>query len=354
MSVDVSTAGAGARGTERTTGVTKAGSDQALAISAVVPNYNGGEDLRACLTALLPLVPDRLCEVIVVDDCSTDASADTARAMGARVLRTPRRGGPGAARNLGVGEARGAVVLFVDADVVLDPGGLGVLEEEFADAAMAAVFGSYDDRPAKPNFFSQYKNLLHHFMHQIGRREASTFWAGCGAVRKTAYLAVGGFDADRYPEPSIEDIDLGYRLRQAGWRIRLRPSLQGKHLKRWTLYGMVKTDILRRALPWSRLLVSSRQPADLNLGSAERLRAVLAAVVVGIAALAVVGLLPWWSVPPAGIAAIAANWRLFRLFQRRKGIVFATAALAFHQIYYLYSTATYACCWLAERLRNRA
>lgn len=351
MSVEVRTAGAVTNDARDAAGAPDAGA--ALKVSAVVPNYNGGEDLRACLTALLPLVPERLCELIVVDDCSTDGSAAMAGDMGARVLRTPQRGGPGAARNLGVAEARGEVVLFVDADVVLDPSGLGVLWEEFADADVAAVFGSYDDSPAKPNFFSQYKNLLHHFMHQTGRRDASTFWAGCGAVRKTAYQAVGGFDAARYAMPSIEDIELGYRLRAAGWRIRLRPTLQGKHLKRWTLYGMVKTDILRRALPWSQLLVSSQQPADLNLGSAERLRAVLAAAIVAIAALAAVGLLPWWSVVLAGLAAIAANWRLFQLFQRRKGLVFATAALAFHQLYYLYSTATYACCWLAERIRGR-
>ncbi len=47
---------------------------------------------------------------------------------------------------------------------------------------LAAVFGSYDDEPAAPNFLSQYKNLFHHFVHQQGSAEASTFWSGCGAI----------------------------------------------------------------------------------------------------------------------------------------------------------------------------
>ena len=56
---------------------------------------------------------------------------------------------------------------------------------------------------------SQYRNLLHHFVHQHGHAEASTFWAGCGAIRRAAFDAVGGFDAARFPRPSIEDIELG-------------------------------------------------------------------------------------------------------------------------------------------------
>ena len=60
---------------------------------------------------------------------------------------------------------------------------LGILREE---PGIAAVFGSYDDEPGAPNLVSQYRNLLHHFVHQTGRTEASTFWTGCGAVRRDA------------------------------------------------------------------------------------------------------------------------------------------------------------------------
>ena len=94
-----------------------------------------------------------------------------------------------------------------------------------------AVFGSYDDAPAAAGLVARYKNLYHHYVHQRSGASAQSFWAGCGAVRRSAFLAVGGFDEERYPRPSIEDIELGYRLTDAGYRIRFRPDLMVKHLK---------------------------------------------------------------------------------------------------------------------------
>jgi hypothetical protein len=156
--------------------------------------------------------------------------------------------------------ADGTVLLFVDADVVVAPGTVSHVAAAFAgDAGLAACFGSYDDRPRAPGLVSRYRNLLHHFVHQDGNAEAATFWAGLGAVRRTIFLDVGGFDAARFPRPSIEDIELGYRLRRAGHRILLDKGLQGTHLKRWGLVSMIRTDdvpglavgplVLRRRTP---------------------------------------------------------------------------------------------------------
>ena len=79
---------------------------------------------------------------------------------------------------------------------------------------IAAVFGSYDDEPAEVNFISQYRNMFHHFHHQHSDMEAFTFWAGCGAIKKSIFDEIGGFDQKRYTKPSIEDIELGYRIRK--------------------------------------------------------------------------------------------------------------------------------------------
>jgi hypothetical protein len=79
------------------------------------------------------------------------------------------------------------------------------------------VFGSYDDSPPAPAFTAQYKNLIHRYYHQRPRREASTFWAGCGAVRRSVFLGLEGFDVERYRVPSIEDIELAREfVRQVG------------------------------------------------------------------------------------------------------------------------------------------
>ena len=72
-----------------------------------------------------------------------------------------------------------------------------------------------------------FRNLLHHTVHQRSAGDVRSFWAGLGAVRRTAFDDVGGFDADRYPWPSIEDIELGARLAGKG-RIILDPELQAR------------------------------------------------------------------------------------------------------------------------------
>ena len=85
---------------------------------------------------------------------------------------------------------------------------------------LAALFVSHDDAPLELNFLSQYKNLLHHDVHQTARDEASIFCGACDAVRRDIFLALGRF-GERYRHPLIEAIELGYRLTRAGHRIRL-------------------------------------------------------------------------------------------------------------------------------------
>ena len=128
------------------------------------------------------------------------------------------------------------------------------------------MFGSYDERPADPGLLSRYRNLYHYWNHQIGNERASTFWTGCGAVRRELFRSLGGF-SESFARPSIEDIEFGYRLRAAGHRIRLLKDMQCTHLKRWTLGNMVHTDIFLRGKPWIELLQRFEDaPNDLNLG----------------------------------------------------------------------------------------
>jgi glycosyltransferase involved in cell wall biosynthesis len=247
-------------------------------ISVIVPVFNDLPMLARCLTAVFAS-RCRPREVIVVDDGSSENVREVADRFDVRLIRTsagPR--GPAHARNMGAAEAAGDILLFVDADVLIQPDTI----EKFADlfaarSEVAAAFGSYDDEPATPDFVSQFKNLMHHFVHQQAKGDAETFWSGCGAVRRARFLAAGGFDDKRYAKPSIEDIELGYRLRAAGHRIVLDKSIQVKHLKRWTLRNLVRTDIFDRGVPWTTLILERRQlPNDLNLHVLQRLSAMLA------------------------------------------------------------------------------
>ena len=331
--------------------------------SVIVPVFNGKLQLPRCLEALRTSEFTDF-EVIVVDDCSTDSTPQIIERFHARYFRTPRNLGPGGGRNLGVREARGEILLFVDADVVVTPGTLGRIAADFdADPELSAVFGSYDEAPAWSDFLSQYKNLMHHYVHQMASEHASTFWAGCGAMRKDVFLEFGGFDTERYPNPSIEDIDLGFRIWRAGRKISLDKLLQVKHLKKWTVRGLLRADIYYRAIPWSRLILESRSiPSDLNLTFASRASAVLVGLLVlGVLALPVV-VLGWLSgitmAPLLGVIAVIVvllfvlNWRVYAWFAARRGWLFACGAALAHWAYYFYGGATFVLCTIAHKLRG--
>lgn len=326
-----------------------------LAISVIMPAYNAEAFLQQSLPPLVAMLKGgAISELIVVDDGSTDGSATIARELGAHVIPSGGRLGPGGARNVASTQAHGDIVWFVDSDVVATPNGPERIRAAFKDPGVWAVFGSYDDRPAAQNFGSQYNNLLHHHTHQQGQREASTFWAGCGAVRRDKLLAAGGFDAARFTKPSIEDIDLGYRLRDRGARIVLDKDLLSTHLKYWTVPEIVRVGVLRRALPWARLMLQrGGLDNDLNVSWKERLRAGLAGLLVLSIAAASSGIVPAWMALLLIICAIAANWPLFGTFARHRGVGFALLAIGFHQIYYLYSTASFLWCWLEHKLSPR-
>ncbi|MCW5960553.1 MAG: glycosyltransferase family 2 protein [Pyrinomonadaceae bacterium] len=317
-------------------------------LSVIVPVYNGAEFLPACLEAIFSS-DFRDFEVIAVDDGSTDESAEICRSFGAKVIETERQqSGPAHARNLAAKISAAEILVFVDADVVVKPDTLRKFAERFTSSPeISAVFGSYDNRPAKTNFLSQYKNLQHHFVHQTSNPEASTFWSGLGAVKRTVFLDFGGFDEEKFEVPSIEDIDLGVRLRQKGHRIMLDREIQAKHLKEWRTIQMLKTEIFCRALPWSKLILTSQGLVnDMNLKSTDRACAVFVALT--ILSLPCSFLFPWLLIVPALsiFAIVLLNRQIFLFFAREKGVLFAAMTIPWQFLYFLYSGAAFAYCVL--------
>jgi len=323
-------------------------------VSVVVPVRNGRMHLSRCLEALgrsqyLDF------EVIVVDDCSTDGTPAIAERYCTRYIRTSRPMGPGAARNLGARHAEGEILAFVDADVVLPPEALRLIVEDFCrDPELAAVFGTYDEEPAWPAFFSQYKNLMHCYVHQTSSESAVTFWAGCGAMRKAVFEEFGGFDAAKYPMPSIEDIALGHKLVCSGRKIRLNKQLKVKHLKRWTFRSLLWADIFYRAVPWTELILNTRHlPRDLNLSYASRASSALVGLLAGACVLLFLTLSGLTRIPSLLLLVLIAsvvllllllNWDVYRFFLRKRGWWFAARAVLAHWFYYLYSGVTFLVC----------
>jgi GT2 family glycosyltransferase len=287
-----------------------------LNVTCVVPATNRPPTLDRCLRAI-------------------EQAADAPEEL--ICVRDPAGDGPAAARNAGSARANGEVIAFVDADVVVHPDAFTRLRAAFdADPGLSAVFGAYDDDPEQPDPVSGYRNLLHHLTHLEGAGEAQTFWAGLGAVRREDLAAVGGFDAGRYPHPSVEDIELGGRLSASGRRIRLDPGIRGTHLKRWTFGDMVRVDLARRGIPWTRLVLETGRGGDsLNLGVRHRLSALAA---LG-AAVALVARRPRAALVSL-VAMVALNSRLFALVWRRRGAGQAVAAIPLHLAHSLTAVAS--------------
>jgi len=324
-----------------------------------MPLYQGGAYLDRVLPPLQRARADgRVLEVLVVDDGSRDDGPAKCKEAGFPVLSSGGRRGPGEARNVGARAAKGDVVLFVDSDVVLHEDAPQKVAAHFAARSdLVALFGAYDERPAAPGIVSRYRNLLHHFVHASHAGEASTFWAGCGAVRREAFAKVGGFDGSRYAEPSIEDIELGGRLRRGGGRILLDPTIQGTHLKRWTFWNMLETDVLRRALPWGRLLQQPGHAGDvLNVTAAERAKALLAGLFFLALFTAAIGIEPRVSLAVAAaslVLAIVASRRFYAFVLRAAGLPTAIAAVFLHQLYFVYGAATYVWCVVEAKLGRK-
>ena len=132
----------------------------------------------------------------------------------------------------------------------------------------------------------------------------------------------------RYRVPSIEDIEFGYRLRDAGARIRFLPDLQGTHLKRWHLLELMRIEIFQRAIPWSRLMLERGGLVDeLNAEIVERGRAILVAGSLLVLLLAAFDLIFWWLPGACAGAIVIVNLELFRLFLRTNGLGFALGGI---------------------------
>jgi glycosyltransferase involved in cell wall biosynthesis len=309
-----------------------------LTISVIIPVFNGGAEFQRCLAAIghSSVTPH---ELIVVDDGSTDNSRGWAAEAGARVLQTERQAsGPAVARNIGAQAATGEILFFVDADVEIRPETLAHLSRILAEQpTLTALFGSYDDAPAAPNFLSQYKNLMHHYVHQHASAQASTFWSGCGAIRRETFLQFGGFSS-RYAIPSIEDIELGAALTQAGHHIRLEKTLQVKHLKRWGWRSLLHSDIVARAIPWTRLILRmGKMPNDLNLQTSARVSVLLAYLLLGTIFIWPFVPIMGWVALACGLALLWLNRTVYVWFAQKRSGLFALGAVGMHWLYYFYS-----------------
>jgi len=227
-------------------------------LSVLIPTHGRGEKLRELLAGLArqTLAPERF-EVVVVDDGSPEPPVlDPADYPFALVALRQAQAGPGAARNRGLERCRAPLVLILNDDALP---AADLCERHLAAQAevpeRCAVLGTFhfSERARRRPFVRllDESNLLFTFLGlEHGRAHDWPFFWTCNlCLPVAALLEVGGFDAEGFPEAIVEDVELGYRLAQRGWKVVYRADCRAEHD-----HDLSPRDYLRRSVKLGRYL----------------------------------------------------------------------------------------------------
>ncbi len=302
----------------------------ALPISIVIPVHNSAPQLKLCLDAL---TRNRLegVEIVVVDDASTDDAALVVQGVASRNVapvschRLERRSGPAAARNAGMRAARNRLVLFLDADIILPDHGLESLRATLVQHSdrgeIAGVMGVYSESLLGKGLCSDYKNLHVCFLHKTTATISPYLHTPILCIDKQVLEEEGGFDTSL---ETAEDFRMGVKLGSKGYRFVIDRSVQGVHLKRYTLRSLLKED-WRRVRDLLRIQLEEGQQKFLY--HAHRFSRLLSAALPlpTLAASACALAWPAWAMValPCWLAFCACNLPFLAYVRKRRGFIFS-------------------------------
>lgn len=312
-------------------------------LSVVVPSHNASATLSQTLSAIAASdLPRELWELIVVDDASVDDTALIAARYADAVVRLPGPSrGPAYARNRGVEIARGACLVFVDADVAIHRDVLRRFAVSFAERPeLSAIFGTYDGTGEDSKFFPTYRTLVQRYTHEQSSGLVAAFWARCGAVKRAAFDEAGRFDEWRFSRSQIEDVELGRRLHALGHPILLDRAVRVNNLLPSTFSSALASDFRDRGVPWARARVGMPRgrPRDrIGLGVVERINSALLWIALVTLLIGSITADTRW-VMTSGISLLPVlfvNRRLFGFLEEQRSFAFALASVPIHLIHQL-------------------
>jgi GT2 family glycosyltransferase len=212
-------------------------------VTVVVPVRDGERTMEACVTSILRGdYPEALREVVVVDNASTDRTADIVRRYPVKCVHEPVRG-RSHARNRGIQASEAPIVAFTDADCVVTGSWLRELVEAFDEDAVSAVAGEIlPDPPRTPS--QQYMALRKRCWQHAALTSPWPYAVTANvAFRRDVFARIGGFDP-RFP--TGEDQDISWRFLQAGLTLRYAPAAVVFHRHRTSAW-----DFFIQQLGWA-------------------------------------------------------------------------------------------------------
>jgi glycosyltransferase involved in cell wall biosynthesis len=194
-----------------------------MSVSIIIPTLNGASRIGSCLDALLKQMAGREGEILVVNDGSTDNTADVVASYPGVRLITQSNAGPAAARNRGALEAGGTIILFTDDDCVPMPEWLATMVEPFRDLNVVGVKGVYctHQRRLLARFVQiEYEDKYRVMSDAPHIDFIDTYSAG---FRRNRFLEMNGYDTS-FPVACAEDVELSYRMSARGWTMKFVPA----------------------------------------------------------------------------------------------------------------------------------
>jgi len=211
--------------------------------SVIIPLHNSQETIGKCLDSIYNSdYPRNEYEVIVVDDCSTDNSADIAGTYPCKLIKLDKNRGPAAARNFGAKESKGNILVFVDSDVVIGKEFLRLTVDCFNDEV--ASLTAMNLKKTSSNFTTNFFNLLDYFIFLKSPQYVILPCTSYFAIKKTVFREVRMFN-EKYKKPHVEDLELGLRLIKKRYKIYLNKKLKFEHMKEYTFLGFLKNNFIR-------------------------------------------------------------------------------------------------------------
>lgn len=213
-------------------------------VSVVIPVKNGAQYLDACLRSITRSRYPHV-ELIVVNDHSEDASVQIAEQYKCIILHAAGETGANHARNLGAQAAHGDILIFVDADIILERDAIMAIVELLQEDGHDAVVGLYTTKHRHESFVSQYKNLWVRYSYLKSPPAIDWMFGAISGIKRKAFEALGGFDANLMSIHGNDDIEFGKRLALNKLNIVLSMDVEVEHLKNYSLSSFIKNEFYR-------------------------------------------------------------------------------------------------------------
>ncbi len=227
-------------------------------ISIIIPTYNAADTIEKILDSIVNSDGFEDCEALVIDDASTDGTAEKADSYPVRVIRSNTNGGSAQARNRGVKNAGGDTIVFFDADVILHADTLQKLIAGFHKLENGnALIGIYSKKSVNRGFVPEFKALLDFYHWLVVEDQTVTaFEPRCAIIGKNTFEDIGGFD-EKIKGADVEDYEFGYRLLNKG-KIHLDKSIQVDHHFP-TRFSSLAKNFFNRGTSWIQLFIKRKQ-----------------------------------------------------------------------------------------------